>query len=270
MRNGVDINSSPISVFLQKLQEHGFEIVRDYDPTIDYKYGISLGGDGTFLRIAEKLRGKYTPILGINFGNVGFLADFDVRSIDSIADSLVQGDLTVKQRYPIEAECTLPNGLRSSGWAINEAALEKSEKMLNLKLDINHAPFSSYGCDGVIVSTATGSTAHAFSAGGPIIYPDVECFELLPIAAHALFTRPVILDKSAVVDINICEGSSTLTFDGARVVELPSGSRIRAFRSNVPINFAELPLADKLSELSHTRKLVNRFKLPVQSFGTEQ
>jgi NAD+ kinase len=272
LREGVDVNSSTVTDFVAKLTEAGFDIDFEYTPDQDYKYGVSLGGDGTYLKIASKLRGKSTPIIGINMGHVGFLADANIADIDFIVSKIISGDLCVKQRFPIEARVTSPNSENTIGWAINEAALEKASEsgmrngMLNLRIEINGTPFSEYGCDGLIAATSSGSTAHAFSAGGPIIYPDVKGFELLPIAAHALFTRPIILDDSAVVSVyldgtrsSIC--FATLTFDGSRSINVEVGSKIDFYQSATPVYSATF------SELSHTRKLVEKFSLPVRALG---
>lgn len=258
-----------IDCFVQKMREHSFEVDFEFDATKNYAFGVSLGGDGTFLSVNEKFYGKDTPVLGINFGTVGFLTDANREEILNVPSKLAAGDYTLEHRSTVSVEVKLPDGSTIVDWALNEAALEKAgvsgERygMMKTRLEVDSIPLSSYGCDGIIISTATGSTAHAFSAGGPVIWPDVECFEVVPVAAYALFTRPLILGTQSVLQLSVDEyasGFATLVCDGHRIHRVPVGSQIVVRKSEVRLSFV------RLSDVLFTNRLVHKFKLPIHGW----
>jgi NAD+ kinase len=243
------------------------------DPVIaqegQYDFAVSLGGDGTFLSVAEFLRGTTTPILGINLGHVGFLTSADASHARGALEQLVTGKFETELRTTISVQAKLPDGSTVSDWALNDAALEKAGSagdrygMLNTRLEVDGEAVSAYGCDGIVVSTPTGSTAHAFSAGGSVIWPDVDAFTVVPIAAHALFSRPLILGSSSVLRLYIDEtaaGFVTLMCDGRRAHRLPTGSVVTLQKSDIPVVFA------KTSTEPFAAKLVEKFKLPVEGW----
>lgn len=213
-----------------------------------------LGGDGTILRGAELARGYGVPVLGVNLGHVGFLAEVEREDLDATVEHLVA------RRYEVEERLTLEVVVRSGGevidrtWALNEATVEKAarQRMLELTVEIDGRPLSTWGCDGVIVATPTGSTAYAFSAGGPVMWPDVEAITVVPLSAHALFARPLVLGPHSTVALDLLDGAEStgvLFCDGRRTVELPQGARVEVCRSDVPVRLARLaraPFADRL------------------------
>jgi NAD+ kinase len=149
-----------------------------------------------------------------------------------------------------------------STWALNEATVEKSarERMLEVVLEIEGHPLSSFGCDGVVVSTPTGSTAYAFSAGGPVVWPSVEAILMVPLSAHALFARPLVVNPDAMLAVEVLRrsaGSGVLWCDGRRTFELAPGSRVEVRRSSEPVQII------RLNDSSFTNRLVNKFALPV-------
>jgi len=231
----------------------------------ELELGIVLGGDGTILRAAELTRGTSVPLLGVNLGHVGFLAEADRDDIGDAVRRLTSGDFTVEERGTLEVRVHTPDGEVCSGWALNEAALEKVDRsrMLEIMLEVDGHPLSSFGCDGVVAATATGSTAHAFSAGGPVVWPDVDGMILVPLSAHALFARPLVVGPRSRLALEVLERSPAagiVTCDGRRRLEVPRGSRVEVTRSDVPVRLA------RLTPAPFTTRLVHKFGLPVEGW----
>ncbi|WP_251150801.1 NAD kinase [Cellulosimicrobium sp. Marseille-Q4280] len=222
-----------------------------------------LGGDGTILRAAELTHGTEVPILGVNLGHVGFLAESEREDLHAAVARLVAGDYTVEERTVVEVRVHLPDGGEPlTGWALNEATVEKAqrERMIEVAIGVDGRPVSSFGCDGVVTATATGSTAHAFSAGGPVMWPEVDAVLVVPLAAHALFARPLVVGPRSTVTVDVLPRSASpgvLTCDGRRRIDLPNGSRVEVRRSPTPLRFA------RLSTAPFTDRLVSKFSLPV-------
>lgn len=183
---------------------------------------IVLGGDGTILRAAEVTRGSAAPILGVNMGHVGFLAESERDDLDNAVHRVIARDYRVEERMALDVRVkSSDNEVIYSTWALNEATIEKAsrERMLEVVIEIDQRPLSTFGCDGVIVSTPTGSTAYNFSAGGPVIWPTVEAIALVPLSAHALFAKPLVVGPEASVAIELMErttGRGILWCDGRR------------------------------------------------------
>jgi len=235
------------------------------DDMPELELGIVLGGDGTILRAAELTRGTSVPLLGVNLGHVGFLAEADRDDIGDAVRRLTSGDFTVEERGTLEVRVHTPDGEVCSGWALNEAALEKVDRsrMLEIMLEVDGHPLSSFGCDGVVAATATGSTAHAFSAGGPVVWPDVDGMILVPLSAHALFARPLVVGPRSRLALEVLERSPAagiVTCDGRRRLEVPRGSRVEVTRSDVPVRLA------RLTPAPFTTRLVHKFGLPVEGW----
>ena len=213
-----------------------------------------LGGDGAILRGAALSRGTEAPLLGINLGHVGFLAEAEREKLVETVERIVAQDYVVEERMTLEVTATRDGEVLARSWALNEVTVEKAarERMLEVTLEIDGRPLSTCGCDGVVAATPTGSTAYAFSAGGPVMWPDVEAMLVVPISAHALFARPLVIGPNSALAIELvadADGSAVMWCDGSRTVELPTGARIEVCRSDVPVRLARLtswPFADRL------------------------
>ncbi|WP_046468480.1 NAD kinase [Allosalinactinospora lopnorensis] len=241
------------------------EIARGVDPAEGVELVMVLGGDGTLLRAAEMSRPAGAPLLGVNLGHVGFLAEAEREDLTATVRSVVERDYGVEERMTLDV--AVFNGGRGDSappvrtWALNEATLEKAtaRRMLEMVLEIDGRPLSRWGCDGVVCATPTGSTAHAFSAGGPIVWPDVEALLVVPISAHALFDRPIVVSPETHLALEVLPNTTAgvLWCDGRRMVELPAGARIEISRADVPVRLARLQRAP------FTDRLVAKFGLPV-------
>jgi len=224
--------------------------------------GVVLGGDGTILRAAELVRDAGVPLLGINLGHIGFLAEKEREDIEEAVARVVARDYAVEERNTLDVTAIAPDGSTTRTWALNEATVEKAarEHMLEVVLGVDQQPLSSFGCDGVVVATATGSTAHAFSAGGPIIWPDVDALLLVPLAAHALFARPLVVGPSSVLTVDVIaenKGWALLSCDGRRLVDIAPGTQLQIRRGDKSVRLA------RLSQGPFTDRLVQKFDLPV-------
>lgn len=223
---------------------------------------LVLGGDGSILRAAELVRDQVAPILGINLGHVGFMAEAEREELPQVLDRLVKKEYEVGFRVALDVEVYQEGKLAFKSWAVNEVTVEKSarERMLEVVLEVDSRPVSSFGCDGVLVSTPTGSTAYAFSAGGPVIWPNVEALLVVPLSAHALFARPLVLGPKSELAIEVLRrspGAGVIWCDGRRAFDLGPGSRIEVEQSAKPVPmvvFQEHQFADRL---------VRKFALPV-------
>lgn len=225
----------------------------------DLEIAIVLGGDGTILRAAEMLRGSTCPIVGINLGHVGFLAEMESYDLDTTMDRVLQRAYTVEERMTIDVQTSLDGEIIANDWALNEASLEKKRRMLEVGIGVDGQPLTTFACDGVVLATPTGSTAYGFSAGGPLVWPGVAAMLMVPIAAHALFNRPIVTGPDTELSATILPqniGPGVLWCDGRRRMELPAGSRVAVRRSDLPVRLA------RLDEASFTARLVRKFRLP--------
>jgi NAD+ kinase len=225
---------------------------------------VVLGGDGTLLRAAELARPCGVPLLGVNFGRVGFLAEADRGSLDAVMHAIVDGDYLVDERMTVEVTARLNGSTLARTWALNEASVEKSrrERLLDVVLEVDRRPVSGFGCDGVLCATPTGSTAYAFSAGGPVVWPDVDALVVVPSNAHALFARPLVVSPDSVVAVEVDPNGhpAVLCCDGRRTFALPAGARIEVVRGATPIRLV------RLHDRPFTDRLVRKFELPVQGW----
>ncbi|MFB9677060.1 NAD kinase [Streptosporangium vulgare] len=228
---------------------------------------IVLGGDGSLLRAAELARPAGVPLLGVNLGHVGFLAEAEVEDLADAVDSVVDGRYDVEERMTIEVTARLNGKLLADSWALNEATVEKSERMLEVVAEIDGRPLSRWGCDGVICATPTGSTAYAFSAGGPVVWPEVEALLLVPISAHALFARPLVVSPRSklALEIQTETAGAVLWCDGRRRFDLPAGARVELRRAELPVRLARLHGVEDTGA-PFTDRLVAKFDLPVQGW----
>ncbi|MBA2473486.1 MAG: NAD kinase [Pseudonocardiales bacterium] len=225
---------------------------------------VVLGGDGTLLRAAELARPCGVPLLGVNLGRVGFLAEADLDSLDQTVRAIVDGDYLVDERMTVDVTASLNGSTLARTWALNEASVEKSrrERILDVVLEVDRRPVSGFGCDGVLCATPTGSTAYAFSASGPVVWPDVDALVVVPNNAHALFARPLVVSPDSVVAVETDpQGyAAVLCCDGRRTFALPAGARIEVVRGATPIRLV------RLNDCPFTDRLVRKFELPVQGW----
>jgi NAD+ kinase len=232
----------------------------------DIELAIVLGGDGTILRAAELVREGTAPVLGINMGHVGFLAEIERDDMDYAVSRAIERDYAVEERLALQVRVKdSADAILYDTWALNEATVEKAsrERMLEVVIEIDGRPLSSFGCDGVVVSTPTGSTAYNFSAGGPVIWPTVEAIAVVPLSAHALFAKPLVVGPEHAVAIEVLErtnGTGVLWCDGRRSHDLPPGARVVVRRSERPVRLARLHPA------AFTDRLVRKFRLPVEGW----
>ena len=225
---------------------------------------LVLGGDGTFLRAAELARDADIPVLGINLGRIGFLAEAEADSIDAILGHIVARDYRVEHRMTLDVVVSADGQVLYSGWALNEASLERAghRGVLGVMVAIDGRPVSAFGCDGVLVSSPTGSTAYAFSSGGPVVWPDLEAIIVVPNNAHALFARPMVTNPNAVitVDVDTDNPESVVVCDGRREAAVPAGARLQVTKCGTPLKWVRLDSAP------FTDRLVRKFRLPVTSW----
>ncbi|HSI92389.1 MAG TPA: NAD kinase [Jiangellaceae bacterium] len=225
---------------------------------------IVLGGDGTILRGAELARPTGTPILGVNLGHVGFLAEAERDDLSFTVDRIVDRRYEVEERMTVDVVVRHDNEVIATNWALNEASVEKAsrERMLDLVAEIDGRALSRWGCDGVVMATPTGSTAYAFSAGGPVVWPDLEALLIVPISAHALFARALVVGPSSELAVTIQPqtAGAVLWCDGRRTVDLPPGARVEVRRGAEPVRLA------RLHRPPFTDRLVAKFALPVEGW----
>src|SRR5579875_2462044 len=238
-------------------------VVEPDDAAAGCELVLALGGDGTFLRAAELARPAGVPMLGVNLGHVGFLAETEPQALADSVQAIADGRYTVEERVTVDAEVHLEGAVADRAWALNEASLERTSgfRMLEIAVAVDERPLLRFGCDGLLCATPTGSTAYAFSAGGPIVWPDVEAMLVVPNAAHALFTRPIVVAPSSVIDIDLIhpQHEARLNCDGRRTLAVPAGARIRVRRGELPLKVL------RLGATPFTDRLVSRFKLPTHS-----
>src|SRR5580692_2344055 len=205
---------------------------------------IVLGGDGTLLRGAELARPDGVPLIGVNLGHVGFLAEAEPDGLADTVDRLVARQYVVEERMTIDVTVRGGGELIARTWALNEATVEKAarERVLEVICEVDGRPLSRLGCDGVVCSTPTGSTAYAFSAGGPVVWPEVEALLMVPISAHALFAPPLVVSPSSVLAVEVISAApgGVLWCDGRRKVDLPPGARVEVRRGTLPVRLARL------------------------------
>ena len=228
----------------------------------ELELAMVLGGDGTILKAAEVVRGVEVPLMGINLGHVGFLAESERDGLAEAVERVVAKDYVVKERMTLDVRVFVGGSEVYRTWALNEATVEKSERerMLEVVVEVEEHPLSSFGCDGIVISTPTGSTAYAFSAGGPVVWPSVEALLMVPLSAHALFARPLVIKPDAMVAVEVLQrsaGHGVLWCDGRRTRELPPGARVEVVKSSKPVLLA------RLRNSTFTDRLVQKFSLPV-------
>ena len=230
----------------------------------DLELVVVLGGDGTILRAAELVRNSDVPLLGVNMGHVGFLAEAEADDLALVIQRVVERRWDVEERRAVAVRVLQGDEVVHEDWALNEATVEKAarERMLEVVLEIDGRPLSSFGCDGIVVSTPTGSTAYGFSAGGPVIWPTVDAMLVVPLSAHALFARPLVVPPTSAIAIELEQrtpSAGVLWCDGRRMFELAVGARIEVVASPKPVRLARI----HSEQDRFTDRLVRKFDLPV-------
>lgn len=226
---------------------------------------VVLGGDGTVLRAAEMVRDHPAPLLGVNLGHVGFLAEIEPDVLQETVHRVAARDYEVEERMTLDVRVTVRGEPAGASWALNEATVEKASRarLLEVVTEVDGRPVSTFGCDGVVMATPTGSTAYAFSAGGPVVWPEVDALLMVPISAHALFARPLVVSPASVLAVEVAEhtpGAGVLWCDGRRTLDLPAGARIEVRRGTTPVRLARLVAGP------FTDRLVAKFELPVSGW----
>jgi NAD+ kinase len=250
----------------ESLAVEGAEVVRPDDSAADgVEIVLVFGGDGTFLRAAELARPTGAALMGINLGRVGFLAETEPEAVEETLLAIERCAYSVEERLALEAEVLDAEGaVVGRSWALNEVSVEKVERsrVLDVVLAIDGRPLTSFGCDGVLCATPTGSTAYAFSAGGPVVWPDVDALLMVPTNAHALFARPLVTSPGSVLTVAIpADGTrARISADGRRVIDVPPGGRVDVRRSVRPVRIARVHAA------TFGDRLVAKFGLPVRGF----
>jgi NAD+ kinase len=210
---------------------------------------ISFGGDGTFLRAAHLCRDAEVPILGVNLGRLGFLAEVELDDVGPALRAVAAGRWQLEPRATLEVEVTGPDGAPlGSGWALNEVAVEKTERQRLLLMDvhIDGTLFAKVPADALIVATATGSTAYALSAGGPIISPHLDAVLVVPVAPHSLFDRTFVAAPHEVVHVDLLpdQAVALVSCDGREPVAAPPGSHVTARGDGPPVQLARVGVTD--------------------------
>lgn len=228
---------------------------------------VVFGGDGTILRAAEWAVPRRVPILGVNLGHVGFLAELEASEIPALCRTIVDRSYRVEERLTIDVTVRSESGgdVVWSSFAINEISLEKAarERMIDMMVHVDGRPLSRWGADGLLVSTPSGSTAYAFSAMGPVVWPDVSAIVLVPLSAHALFARPMVLSPQSTVRIELLSThdlAGVVWCDGRRTFDVTPGMEIEATQGQFPLLLA------RTSEQPFTTRLVRKFALPVDGW----
>ena len=236
----------------------------DFKSTDQIDLAVVLGGDGTMLRAAEIFRGRQVPILGINLGHVGFLAEIERPSLTEIVDAITSGTFSIEERMSLNYQLLRAGKVVESGWALNEVLVERNDhQMIDLFVQIDHRPLSRWWCDSVICATPTGSTAYAYSAGGPVVWPEVDALVLLPLAAHALFSRPMVVSPNSEIAIDLESDSADLNADGIRRTKLQKNDRVVLTSDKEDVLLAHIKPA------TFTDRIVAKFKLPVEGWRGE-
>ncbi|GAB4098733.1 NAD kinase [Sinomonas halotolerans] len=245
--------------------DHPTEILGEDVQLADVELVMVLGGDGTILRAAEIAREEDVPLLGVNLGHVGFLAESERADLAQTVEWVAARSYSVEERMTIDVTVWHQGRKVAHTWALNEAAVEKAsrERMIEVVTEVDGKPLTSFGCDGVVLATPTGSTAYAFSAGGPVVWPEVEALVIAPISAHALFAKPLVVSPHSRLAVEILgrtDAHGVLWCDGRRSIDLPPGARVEITRSPRPVRLA------RISETPFSARLVRKFELPIHGW----
>ncbi len=234
------------------------------DDLPELEVGVVLGGDGTMLRAAEVTRAQQIPLLGVNLGHVGFLAEVEKATLATIVSTIAEKKYVIDPRMTLKYSVIREGQEVANGWALNEVTVEREHAtMVELFLEIDGRPISKWGCDGLICATPTGSTAYAFSAGGPVVWPEVDALVVLPISAHALFSRTLVISTQSEIVVRIDSNEALLSADSLRNMNLLEGDNVHITKDSAVVKLAHL------SNSLFSDRLVAKFKLPVEGWRGE-
>lgn len=205
---------------------------------------IVLGGDGTLLNAAQVFYAYDVPLIGINFGNLGFLTSFEKNNMYEGMSHIINGDYRVEERMTLDVSLIRNDKTIGVYNAINDAVVSKNAlaRMFTMEISINESVIDRYPADGLILATPTGSTAYSLSAGGPIVEPSMQAILLTPICAHNLFSRPMVVNPCETISVRVKQATSdiTLTIDGQIGVDVKDNDQIVVAKSERHIKFARL------------------------------
>jgi NAD+ kinase len=204
---------------------------------------LVFGGDGTMLRAAREIAGSQTPILGINIGSLGFLTAVPSEGLAPALRQVWQGDFTFESRVLLQATGQ-GNGGRIEQTALNDVVISRgiASRLIELEVRVDGDPLTRYRCDGLIVSSPTGSTAYSLAAGGAVVFPTAQVFELTPICPHTLSNRSLVLPLTAELEVKVIspKPATILSTDGQVVSELAMGDTIAIRRSRRTVRLMHL------------------------------
>jgi NAD+ kinase len=231
----------------------------DVRPPEGFSAGLDLvlvfGGDGTFLRAAHLVRDAKVPLLGVNLGRVGFFSELEATDVATVVPRLASGDIHVEERMTLAVEvCDASGAVVGSSWALNEASVERQspQRLIVLEVHVGATLFARVPADALVLATPTGSTAYAFSAGGPILSPRLDAILLTPVASHSLFNRTVVVDPSESLSVRPSdrERACLVSLDGRESIPVPDGGWVRVRRGDVPVRLARLEPFDFYERVS--------------------
>lgn len=237
---------------LEVAKEYGCDAydVKQPSTLLSLDGAVSLGGDGTLLQMARHLIPYRIPIFGVNFGHLGFLAEVDLRGMNKAIARLAQGNYNLEQRNILQAKVIkeATGEVKAVAQALNEFVLAKGiySKMAHIRMFINGKPSGKYAADGLIIATATGSTAYNLSAGGPLVMPELDVKVITPICAHSLLARALVLPMNEPIELRAVPDSEELVLasDGENISSVVEGDVVRIERSPYQLQFIRLTSRD--------------------------
>jgi NAD+ kinase len=221
---------------------------------------MSFGGDGTFLRAARSAREADIPVIGVNVGRLGFLAEIDPEELELALPLLLRGEAELELRSTLDARILDPSGaVTAELWALNDVAVEKvaRQRLVRLEVSIGATAFANVAADAVIVATSTGSTAYALSAGGPIVTPALDAILVVPVAPHSLFDRTVVAHPSDTVTVRLADDQdgALVSVDGQDPQLLLPGGRVEVVGGARPVKVARVGPPDFFGRVRRTFRL---------------
>jgi NAD+ kinase len=237
--------AEPMSLLTQHLKEAGANLL-EKDQIADADLVISIGGDGTMLYASRMARETGTPILGINRGRLGFLADVTPDELISSVDSVLAGDFTTDSRLLLEARLHRSSGDDVVAYALNDIVLQRREtgRMVDFETRVGGQYVNTHSGDGLIVATPTGSTAYALSCGGPIIEPQLDAVVIVPVCPHTLTDRPIVISADQSIEVSLLERDDTkaeITVDGFSMGSINPDDKLRICAANTRVTLVHPP-----------------------------